>query len=564
MNTRLLLQAIKEIIEQDDFNSLLDVLVKNLRWLLDFERLTLAIIEQEQHYTLHNLFDPRHLLNDLPLFGLPIAVNEGISGLVIAHDKPLQFNLSNPYQSAPSALQEKLESNYYSNVLAMPMRSSVDTPVCGVLILGSNVVEQYGPLDIDTLNLICTHLCLAIERIESNRLMADEIERRKIAEKHLTEAKSQAELANAAKTEFLSRMSHELRTPLNAVIGFAQLQKLRMKPQASEDDKLSTEHILHAGRHLLMLVNDILDIDSISNNELDVPLSDCQLNLAIEQSIALVQSQAVDNGIVLKYQASPLSVVANHGRLKQVLINLLSNAIKYSLVGGTVDIQVREAVDQRVDILVKDSGVGIEAKDLQSIFDPFTRLAYADENEVQGAGIGLALSKFLVQQMKGDIHIESQPGVGTTLWLSLAKGESAPQMSELEISPLKIPAELPTRDCMILYIEDDSASRELLSMIISFEDGKEIVTAKTAEEGLELATEHQPALIIIDINLPVMSGIDAVKLIKQDPRLADSQVVALSADALPGQIEIAMQAGFDDYLTKPVDVSRMMDIIEAL
>jgi signal transduction histidine kinase/CheY-like chemotaxis protein len=575
MTTRLVLQTIKDIIEEEDFDVLINVLAKNLRWLLDFERLMLAIVDDEESYSLYNLFDSMGLCDNSSLFEHPIPHHQGICGMAILDGKHLQFSPSNPYQPSDDSvtcllgekLDEKLGLAHYNHVLAIVMRKSPFAPIRGVLVLASSGAQPYSSVDIETLNVLCAHLSLSLERIQANRLMDQEIERRKIAEKQLIEAKCQAEEASIAKSVFLSRMSHELRTPLNAVIGFAQLQQLRQakKKEVDKSDKASVEHILHAGRHLLMLVNDILDVVQLEQNVMEIVLSDCRLSPAIEQSIALISTQAADRDITIINVSTPVSIIAHHGRLKQVLINLLSNAIKYSPKGSVVELQVSEVADNSIDIRIVDNGIGIALADQQAIFEPFTRLPYAEQHEVQGMGIGLALSKFLVEQMKGAIEVQSVVGQGTTFVLNFPQGEvgGAEVVQSTEIKEVIEPKARPSGST-ILYIEDDQASRELLIMTLNGNNEHRFLTANTAEEGLNIANKYQPSLILIDINLPKMSGIEVLKFLRVNPNLRDSQMIALSADALPDQIDLAMAAGFDDYLTKPVDFERINEIIARL
>ncbi len=376
------------------------------------------------------------------------------------------------------------------------------------------------------------------------------------------DAKITAEEANQTKTTFLSRMSHELRTPLNAIIGFATLLQMRHNDLTPENDKVSTEHILLAGQHLLMLINDIMDVVNFEQQEIEITLHDCPLQQTIEQSITLVQSQADTAGITLHAQPTSLSITANHDRLKQVLINLLTNGVKYNQPNGSVAIEVSETDDGFVEIIVRDSGIGINDKDFEAIFEPFTRLRYAEQHEIQGTGIGLALTKFLVLHMNGKIEIQSEQDVGSIFKLTFAKVDSASQQSSATATPTNGLSLSQENKQKILYIEDNPASRVLLESLLSDYPQIELLTANNGEDGVEMANAQLPQLIFIDINLPKMSGITAIKILKGNLKLSDTKMFALSADVLPEQINKAMLAGFDDYLTKPIDMKAFIRIVE--
>jgi len=365
-------------------------------------------------------------------------------------------------------------------------------------------------------------------------------------------------------------MSHELRTPLNAIIGFSTLLQMGHTEQTTDKELKSTEHILLAGRHLLMLINDIMDIVNFEQGATDITLQDCILRETIAQSISLVQNQAQENNIQLDVDDTALCVIANHDRLKQVLVNLLTNGIKYNRVAGSLSVKISELGDT-VDIMVIDTGVGIEEKDQQAIFEPFNRLAYAEHHEIQGTGIGLALSKFLVQQMKGTISLESDLGVGTTFHLVFpksAKRVEAPVVVKPVINADQLNNEASVEDQQgkhkVLYIEDNRASRDLVVALMTEYPEIILYTASTAEEGIDLALAESPDLLFIDINLPQMSGLSAVQILRGNPKFSDSTIYALSADVLPDQIHKAMSAGFDAYLTKPLEVTKFIQVIDKL
>ncbi len=387
-----------------------------------------------------------------------------------------------------------------------------------------------------------------------------DITQNKAHELQLKKAKTQAEDANKAKSTFLSRMSHELRTPLNAILGFSQLQQDYINDDSPDDLRLSNVEIIKGGRHLLMLIDDILDIVRFEQNKLDFELENVSLNEVIKESISLVSASAKKNTVQLRCESTAFIVSANHLRLKQVLVNLLSNAIKYNRKNGWVRLTTQAVEANHIKICIEDSGIGICSNELENIFIPFTRLNYAEHKEIQGTGIGLALSRFLVEEMQGVIGVESKPGHGSTFWVRLPQGQGAivdyspPMRDRLDIS----------KDLCrtILYIEDNPESRLLIEKITSHYPHVNLITACMGEEGIIKAKNAIPDLIFLDLNLPGINGIDVLKTLRAIPSMNNTRIVAVSAAALPEQIESAMNAGLDAYITKPVDIIQIIEEIE--
>lgn len=407
-----------------------------------------------------------------------------------------------------------------------------------------------------SINFMTGNLQLFTQKLES------EIHMRKITEEKLIEAKMTAEIANSAKSQFLSRMSHELRTPLNAILGFSQLQQMEFTKDTPDDTRTNTDQVYQAGQHLLMLVDDIMDIVRIEQSQLTIPLEELGVSEAIKESISLIQLQAKMNEVKLIIEPTQLYITANHHRLKQVLVNLLSNAIKYNTKGGSVSIQALEVQPEEIEIRITDTGVGINVSDYEAVFEPFTRLKYAEEHEVQGVGIGLALSKFLVVQMKGKIGLYSELSKGTTFWIRFSKGKTvASNLIDSQVSHSMKAKKAIVHT--ILYIEDNPTSRHLFERFLQNYPEVTLFTANTAEEGINIAKEEVPSLIFIDINLPKMNGNKALEILRLLPNLNNTRMFALSADALPKQVEKTMNSGFDEYLTKPVSLELVAKIIEA-
>ncbi|MBL4866680.1 MAG: response regulator, partial [Pseudomonadales bacterium] len=384
--------------------------------------------------------------------------------------------------------------------------------------------------------------------------LLEDITVRKRSDEALLKSQAEAEKANKAKSTFLSRMSHELRTPLNAILGFAELQGRYIEDNGPPGLPRSRKHILTAGQHLLMLIEDIFDLIKIEQDELNIPLETTDLNRIIAESLAMVIHEAEKHSISFDYEETKLFVNANTRRLKQAIVNLLTNAIKYNRVGGSVGVKVKEE-DDCISVSVEDTGVGMKPSELEEIFNPFSRLPYAEQSEIEGTGIGLALTKMLVEQMQGCIECESSPGQGSQFTLRLQKAERPSRSrSAYQESPLDLGE---NRVITMLYIEDDLASQELMQMVMAEYPGMRLLVASSAEEGLDIARKLRPDLIFFDINLPKISGVTAMETLKNDERFQNTRMVALSADACPRKIEMAMQAGFDQYLTKPIEISQL-------
>ena len=382
------------------------------------------------------------------------------------------------------------------------------------------------------------------------------------ANHELQEARIQAERANRAKSQFLSRMSHELRTPLNAINGFAQLLEMSdLAPQDLENVRM----IATAGHHLLDLINELLDIGRIEADELGLSLEPVRVADVHEETVHLIRPLAAERGISVEEEdESPdLHVVADRQRLKQVLLNLLSNAVKYNHEGGTVRFGWA-AVDDEVRIEVADTGVGIAEESLERLFVPFDRIE-AQRTGVEGTGLGLTLSKRLVEVMAGRLTVESEVGVGSTFGVELprahidgAKGNDA---ASLEARPPSKPVD---RDTTILYIEDDFSSFRLVEQVLQQRLGVTPLHAARGRDGLDLARRHPPKIILLDINLPDMSGHDVLGILKADPSTQDTPVIMLSADASPHLMEAIREAGASDYLKKPIDVHHLARVVETL
>lgn len=389
---------------------------------------------------------------------------------------------------------------------------------------------------------------------------------RRDGEEELREAKRMAEAASLAKSEFLSSMSHELRTPMNAILGFAQLLTNADNDSLGERQRFYADSILKSGNHLLSLVNDILDMARIEAGRLSLSFERVEPDQVMAEIIPMIAATAERRKVTLIDEISGRgapAVEADFTRLKQALINLASNAVKYNRTGGTVRFSISHGETGPVRIAVSDTGIGIPEKRRTEVFQPFARLG-AEASTVEGTGIGLTITKMLVEAMGGQIGFFTQENLGTTFWLEIPRAASqpvAPPPAVANITTTSIPCRM-----TVLYIEDNPSNVELMQEVIAQDHccACTLLTASNAEEGLELAHTHLPGLVIMDINLPGMNGIEAVARMKADAALRHIPVIALSADVMPDTIRTGMKAGFLRYLRKPLDIGEFRKILHQL
>ena len=402
----------------------------------------------------------------------------------------------------------------------------------------------------------------ARKQFEVERARLDQVLQDKNVE--LESARKVADTANQAKSDFLSNMSHELRSPLNAILGFAQLLELG-EPAPTPKQNASVGQILKAGWYLLELINEILDLALIESGRLSLSLEPTSLQEVLHDCQAMIAPQAQQKGIRVKF--APIDpacfVIADSTRLKQVVINLLSNAIKYNRSGGMAEVTCKLHSNGRLRISVRDTGEGLSALKMAQLFQPFNRLGQETGVE-EGTGIGLVVSRRLVELMGGEIGVTSTVGVGSVFWFEL-KSALVPELADdAPAAPVAATLQEPADAAMrtLLYVEDNQANMALVEQLIARRPDMRLLGAGDAMRGIAMARAHQPDLILMDINLPGISGMQALAILQQDATTRHIPVLALSANAMPRDIEKGLVAGFFRYLTKPIRINEFMEALD--
>ncbi len=414
--------------------------------------------------------------------------------------------------------------------------------------------ESGQPSFVQGIGFDITELKDAEEVLNRSRAHLEELVAARTAElaavnESLVAAKEEAERANRAKSEFLSRMSHELRTPLNAILGFGQILEAEIGAADAEE---SVAHILKAGRHLLGLINEVLDLASIEAGRISFTIEPVDIGDLARQSIELVRPLAAPRDIQITIARTRRRVQADAQRMKQVLLNLLSNAIKYNRERGSVTIAFEETGSNKLRISVRDTGSGLSPDDIKMLFIPFERLQA--ESKIEGTGLGLAVCRRLVHLMDGEIGVESTVGKGSTFWVELPLAEDLAARAEQDDGAGPVDRAPTAARCTILYIEDNLSNLKLIERILLRRPEIKFLGATHGGEGLEMAREHTPDVILLDLQLPDIPGDEVLAQLRDNPRTAAIPVIMVSANAVSDHAERMLANGAQTYLTKPLDL----------
>jgi signal transduction histidine kinase/ActR/RegA family two-component response regulator len=385
----------------------------------------------------------------------------------------------------------------------------------------------------------------------------DITEERKL-EESLFAAKEEAEKANRTKSEFLSKMSHELRTPLNAILGFAQILEYDTEEPLTFEQNQKVQEILQAGRHLLNLINEVLDLSRIESGHTAFQFEHAVFQELLEQSLALVKKHADEMNVsieIIDLPEVPIILNVDVTRFQQILINLLTNAIKYNRQNGSISLAAL-IKDQYVTLTVKDTGQGIPAHDLPYIFEPFFRGSHV-KSIIEGTGVGLSIAKMMTEKMGGEMSVSSEPGRGSIFTVTFPYTEMANFKRTKEMK--KETYHFSSRK--VLYIEDNASNTALMHQVLKNIQGIQLVTSRTAGEGILLAKSLLPDIILLDLHIPGMNGLDVFHILKKTGSTGAIPVIAVSAAAMESDIERALSAGFADYVTKPIDINQVIEVL---
>ncbi len=450
-----------------------------------------------------------------------------------------------PDESAPSRAWRG-GNPVFAPTVAFPIQGH--GPVCGVIEFFPGATVPPDPHLLDLMTRVTGKIG---HFVESKRLERE------------VQVKQAVEREHQTKAEFLSRISHELRTPLNAILGFAQVLELG---DLDADEQQSVRQILKGGTHLLELINEVLEISRVESASMSVSLEPVSVPEIVSDALDLVRPLAAQYGVALDNclnEHGDLHVRADKQRLKQVLLNLLSNGIKYNRDGGSVAISLDQASGDHVLIVVKDTGRGIPDDKLAYVFSPFDRLG-AEQTSIEGTGLGLTLSKLLVEGMGGTLTVESEAGVGSSFIVGLGPSEAAVERVESHEHQAAAPTVAANGSAgpTVLYIEDNLSNFKLVERLLAGREQVRLLTAMEGNLGLELARQHMPDLILLDLHLPVMDGQEVLRRLQADRATSDIPVVVVSADATPARVADVLAGGATAFLTKPLDVQRFMVVVD--
>ncbi len=549
----------KDIASQKELDEFIKKLLKKTAVILDLDKIIILIFNEEKNALIpkfiylkdEDRFTDGYISYEesLPLY-FQAAKNKEVETFIISpkHNAEIRAELDK-YIQEHGLNNQKIERSS----IDIPIRSGND--LIGILSFESFNKDREWTVEEELFAKYVADL-IALKMEQKTRI---EIERR------LIEAKKRADAASAAKSEFLSRMSHELRTPLNGILGFSQILEEGLLGELTEEQKEAIEDILRSGKHLLELVNDILDISRIESGKVALSMKPILLQSLITEVINLVQPIASKRNIKIINNANEkekIYVIADYTRLRQILINIFSNAIKYNKDEGWVKIDFKKITDNKVKITIEDSGIGIHRDKIKKLFEPFERLGRESSN-IEGTGIGLTVVKKLIELMNGKIEVESSLGIGSSFSLifpitSDTENKKGKENKERNIVLKKTYQE----EKKILYIEDNLSNTRVVERMLLARTNIKLIHAAQGRIGIELAIAQRPNLILLDINLPDINGHKVLKKLKKIPELKNIPVVAVSADVMENNIEKTKKSGFSDFLKKPLDMKKFLEIID--
>jgi signal transduction histidine kinase/ActR/RegA family two-component response regulator len=493
-----------------------------------------------------NQITPADISDPQELIARSTALTAEFATMIAPGFEALVFKASRGIEDIYELTYIRKDGSRFPAVVSVTALRDAQETIIGYLLIGTdNTARKRVEAEQEKLD----------ERLRDQQSRLDQALQEKNRELQI--AKVAAENANRSKSDFLSSMSHELRSPLNGILGFAQLLESDMPPPTASQ-KESIGQILHSGWHLLNLINEILDLAKIEAGRLSLSPESVSLAEVMNECQGMIGGLAQKRGIQIAFPTFdlPRFVHADRTRLKQVVINLLSNAIKYSHALGKVEVRCTASTPGFIRISIEDKGEGLSAARLAQLFQPFNRLGQ-EASGVEGSGIGLVVAKQLIELMEGEIGVESAVGVGSTFWFELiaaaepgfATGSGEPDAPV----PSEVRGDGPGR--LVLYVEDNLANLRLVERLIERRPGLRLISAVTGELGIALARARRPDVILMDINLPDMTGIEALEVVRRDPATAHIPVVAISANAMAFDVEKGRKAGFFEYLTKPIKIN---------
>jgi len=492
---------------------------------------------------------------------LRLAIGEGMTGYAAASG---ETQVSGDVSKSPRYVRKAKEKT--KSELAVPIKSGQQA--IGVLDMQSDKFDAFDKIDVVAMETLSTQIATAIENARLYEQVQQELAERVRAEGALRQAKDAAEAANRAKSEFLATMSHELRTPLNAILGLSEAMLEEVYGPLTDKQAKSLRTVHESGQHLLDLINDILDLSKIEADRMELDIYPVAVEPVCQASLRFIKQQAQKKQIKVSFDIAPAitNLEADPRRLKQMLVNLLTNAVKFTPRGGRVGLEVTKA-DGYMHFTVWDTGIGIAEEDLSKLFQPFQQIDSSLSRQYEGTGLGLSMVKRLAEMHGGRVRVESELGKGSRFTVSLPSSEGVAAL-QVKAPPTEITVEAgeapemaaEAGGALILLAEDDERNIEVMAGYLEAK-GYRVVVAEDGKKAIDFAAEKRPDLILMDVAMPGMDGLEATRRIRADAALAQTPIIALTALAMPGDEDRCLEAGADEYLSKPVELKRLIQAI---